>query len=318
VSGLIGPLAYTYENYKIEPIAAPEIVTGEVAQPTVEPAGADEFSIASFNVENLFDFNDPHPSDPPLPTRSQYNLDLLKMADAIAAMGAPTIVGLQEVEHIDILDDLAGQAAIAQYDYQPFLIEGTDSRGIDVCYLVRGDQATVEGVTALAAPEGLTSRPPLLITTTIHLDSSDVTVYVLNNHFTSMAGGEKPTEPRRKAQAAWNVTLVEQFLAGDAGAYVVVLGDLNSFYDSPPLDVLREANLRHVYELVEPERPYSYIYQGESETLDHILVTESLYEHLVRMEVLHINADYPPPVPDDASARRVSDHDPLIAVFQIK
>ncbi len=29
----------------------------------------------------------------------------------------------------------------------------------------------------------------------------------------------------------------------------------------------------HVYEFVEPERPYTYIYQGESETLDHILIT---------------------------------------------
>jgi predicted extracellular nuclease len=96
---------------------------------------------------------------------------------------------------------------------------------------------------------------------------------------------------------------------------VVVLGDLNSFYDSPPLDAVREAGLRHVYEFSEPERPYTYIFQGESETLDHILVTPSLYELLVRVEALHINADYPPPVPGDPSARRVSDHDPLVAVF---
>ncbi len=85
-------------------------------------------------------------------------------------MGAPTIVGLQEVENIDVLEDLAEQEAIADYDYQPFLVEGTDSRGIDVGYLVRGDQATVEGASAYPAPEGLTSRPPLLITVTLHLD----------------------------------------------------------------------------------------------------------------------------------------------------
>jgi predicted extracellular nuclease len=157
-----------------------------------------------------------------------------------------------------------------------------------------------------------------VITTTLHLDSGDTTVYVLNNHFTSMSGGEKPTEPRRTAQAAWNATLVEQILAGDPEAYVVVLGDLNSFYDSPPLDLLRDAGLRHIYEFVEPERPYSYIYQGVSETLDHILVTPSLYELLTAVEAVHINADYPLPLPDDASARRVSDHDPIVAVFAIK
>jgi predicted extracellular nuclease len=96
---------------------------------------------------------------------------------------------------------------------------------------------------------------------------------------------------------------------------VAVLGDLNSFYEAPPMDVLREGGLRHVYEFLEPERPYAYIYRGVSENLDHILVTPSLYEHLVRVEVLHINADYPPRIPGDSSARRVSDHDPLIATF---
>jgi predicted extracellular nuclease len=284
----------------------------------LEPAGTGEFSIATFNVENLFDSSDPHPSDLPLPSRSQYELDLTKTANAIEAMGAPTIVGLQEVENIGVLERLVKQDSIAGYSYQPFLVEGTDSRGIDVAYLVRADQATVEGATAFAAPEGLTSRPPLVITTTIHLERSDQTVYVLNNHFTSMSEGEIPTEPRRKAQAAWNVTLVQRILAQDPQAHVVVMGDLNSFYDSPPLDVLREAGLRHAYEFVEPDRPYTYIFQGESETLDHILVTPSLYEELARVTVLHIGSDYPPPIPDDPSARAVSDHDALVVIFSLQ
>ncbi|MGD8623158.1 MAG: lamin tail domain-containing protein [Anaerolineae bacterium] len=312
---VVGPLAYTYENFKIEPIAPPTVGHVEASPPALAPAGPAEFSVATFNVENLFDAAEPNPSDPPLPSRSQYALDLFKTAGTIVAMGAPDVVGLQEVENVGILEDLAGQEALAAYDYQPFLVEGSDSRGIDVGYLVRGDRATVEGAVAFPAPEGLTSRPPLLITVTLHLSPGDLTVYLLNNHFTSMSGGEKPTEPRRMAQAAWNVTLAEEILARDPEAHVVVLGDLNSFYDSPPLDVLREAGLRHVYEFVAPLRPYSYVYQGVSETLDHLLVTPSLYEHLVRVEVLHVNADYPLPLPDDDSIHGTSDHDPLLAVF---
>ena len=313
-----GPLAFTYENYKIEPISLPVISAVERPLPALQPAGAGEFSVATFNVENLFDSSDPHPSDPPIPSRSQYELDLLKTASAIEAMGAPTIVGLQEVENIGILDRLVEVDSIAGYGYQPFLIEGSDSRGIDVGYLVRANQATVEGVAAFAAPDGLTSRPPLIITATVHMESGDQTVYVVNNHFLSMSGGELPTEPRRKAQAAWNVTLVERILDQNAQAHVIVLGDLNSFYESPPLDVLREAGLRHVYEFVEPERPYTYIYEGVSETLDHMLLTPSLYEGLARVEVLHIGADYPPPIPDDTSARAVSDHDALVVVFSLE
>jgi predicted extracellular nuclease len=315
LTNAVGPLAYTYENYKIEPIELPIITPTDRPLSTIGSPAPNQFSIATFNVENLFDSRAPHPTDPPLPSRDEYELDLAKTANAIAAMGAPTIVGLQEVENIGILEKLIEQDSVAGYDYLPFLIEGTDSRGIDVAYLVRGDQADVVGTAALPAEGGLTSRPPLLITTTVHLDHGNQTVYVFNNHFTSMSGGEKPTEPRRKAQAAWNVTLVERILADTPDALVVVLGDLNSFYISPPMDVLREAGLRHVYELVEPDRPYTYIYQGESETLDHIWLSPSLYEHLSGVTALHINADYPPPIPGDPSARRVSDHDPLVAVF---
>ena len=296
----------------------PTISPVERPLPMLDPAATGEFSVATFNAENLFDSSDPHPSDLPLPSRSQYELDLTKMASAIEAMGAPTIVGLQEVENIGILERLVEQDAIADFSYQPFLVEGTDSRGIDVAYLVRGDQATVEGATAFAAPEGLTSRPPLVITATVHLESGDHTVFVINNHFTSMSGGELPTEPRRKAQAAWNVTLVERILAQDPDALVLVMGDLNSFYESPPLDVLREADLRHAYEFVEPDRPYTYVYQGVSETLDHVLMTPALYEGLVRVSVLHVGADYPPPIPDDPSARSVSDHDALMVVFSLE
>ena len=313
-----GPLAFTYDNYKIEPISLPAIDVVERPLPQLEPVAPREFSVATFNVENLFDSSDPHPSDPPLPSRSQYELDLTKMANAIEAMGAPTIVGLQEVENIGILERLVAQDTIAGYSYQPFLVEGTDSRGIDVAYLVRAEQATVEGVAAFAAPEGLTSRPPLVITATVHLEGGDQTVYLLNNHFTSMSGGEIPTEPRRKAQADWNVTLVQRILARDPQAHAIVMGDLNSFYDSPPLDILREAGLRHAYEFVEPERPYTYIYQGVSQTLDHMLMTPALYEGLVRVAVLHVNADYPPPVPGDPTAQATSDHDPLVITFSLE
>ena len=315
VSALYGPLAYTYEQYKIEPVTAPLVSSAAVPLPTLEPVSADQFSIATFNAENFFDIRDPHPSDPPKLSAGEYRSRLTKAANAILAMGAPTVIGLQEIENLAVLEDIAAEELLAEYEYQAFLIEGTDSRGIDNGYLVRGDLAKVEGISAHPAPEGLTSRPPLLITVTVQLESSVQTIYLLNNHFTSMSAGEEATEPRRNAQAAWNVTLVERLRRENPTAKVAVLGDLNSFYTAQPLDTLRAAGLRHIYEYLPTERPYSYIYQGESETLDHILVTPSLYEQLVRVEVAHINADYPLPAQGDTSARRSSDHDPVVAVF---
>jgi predicted extracellular nuclease len=267
-------------------------------------------------VENFFDFQEPHPSDPPMPSLREYHLKLSKTAEAIMAMGAPTVVSLQEIENVGVLDDLAAEQAISQFHYQPVLIEGDDSRGIDVGYLVRGDRAEIVEATAMPAPEGLTSRPPLLLTITLEtLSNETVTIYLLNNHFTSMSEGETVTEPRRVAQASWNLSLVKQVQEQEPDAFIVVLGDLNSFYESPPIDTLRDGGLRHVYEFVAPEIPYTYIYEGESETLDHILVSPPLYEHLIQVEALHIDADFSLAAPDDATPRHVSDHDPLIAIF---
>ncbi|MEN8172158.1 MAG: endonuclease/exonuclease/phosphatase family protein, partial [Chloroflexota bacterium] len=149
----------------------------------------------------------------------------------------------------------------------------------------------------------------------VQTSAGAVTVFVANNHFTSMSAGEAATEPRRDAQAAWNVTVLETVLAANPDAYVVILGDLNSFYNALPIDTLRDAGLHHVFEIVPEDERYSYIYQGASQTLDHIMVTANLFDLLIRTEVLHVNADYAPPVPGDESPMRKSDHDPVIATF---
>jgi len=65
------------------------------------------------------------------------------------------------------------------------------------------------------------------------------------------------------------------------------------------------------------EERYNYIYLGESQVLDHILVTPSLFDLLKKVEILHVNADYAPAIPDDPSPLRKSDHDPVITIFSL-
>ena len=317
VQDLAGPLAYTFEQYKIEPLTAPLVISEERELPALEPAAENQFSVATFNVENLFDTTDPHPSSPPRPSRDAYENKINKIAAAIEAMGAPAIIGLQEVENVDVLEDIAALDLLAAYGYEGYLVEGPDSRGIDVAYLVRGDRVTVETVEAFPEPTGLTTRPPLLIKATIDLASGPQTVYVLNNHLSSLSSGEAATEPRRTGQAAWNLNIMGQVLAEDPEAQFIVMGDLNSFLDTPPLDVLQDAGLHHAYEFFAnvEDVPYTYIFQGAAQTLDHILMSEGLFAQVTDVATLAIDADYPLAAADDPSPRRVSDHDPLLVVF---
>ena len=96
-----------------------------------------------------------------------------------------------------------------------------------------------------------------------------------------------------------------------------MIGDLNSYLNSPPIDLLREAGLTHVFEILPEGDRYTYIFEGVSQTLDHILVTQSLWERLDRVGVLHADADYPPMEPGDTSPERKSDHDPVVATFSL-
>ena len=47
----------------------------------------------TWNVENLFDTLEPHPSDPPMPLPSEYQAELTKVASTIQAAGFPIIIG---------------------------------------------------------------------------------------------------------------------------------------------------------------------------------------------------------------------------------
>ena len=313
VSEITGPLAFLYGNYKIEPVDEYELVARIRRVEPLEPLPEGYFSLMTWNVENLFDFVVPHPSSPPLPKVSEYKRDITKVALTIEAAGFPTVIGFQEVENIEILEDIAAELILADYAYQPFLIEGTDSRGIDVGYLVRGDRATVLEQVQYPAPGNITSRPPLLIE--VQLGEDSPALYVLNNHFTSMSGGEEATEPRRNAQAAWNAEIAAELLAANPEAYLVVMGDLNSYYNSLPLDTLQEGGLTNLFDTLDPDERYTYVYEGNSQVLDHILANPALLDLLVSVNVLHSNADFPPPLSTDASLFHKSDHDPVIATF---
>ncbi|MCP4589593.1 MAG: hypothetical protein GY842_02505 [bacterium] len=324
VGNLIGPLAFTFDRYKIEPVEPPEIIpASDDSIPQFPQPDPGQFSVATFNVENFFDNQDPHlpGNSPPRPSRDEYEHKRDQIVDTIVALGIPTVIGFQEVENVGVLEDVAAQSPLEGYDYQAVLIEGPSSRDIDVGFLVRGDQATLEGMGQYQAPEGLFSRPPLMITVTVHTAAAgDATVYAIVNHFISKSGGEALTEPRRVMEAEWNARLVDDILIDDPQAYVVVLGDLNDYYDSAPLWALTEGSipggrLVNAASALPPTGRYSYIYQGVSQLLDHILTTPALAARQVRVDVLHVNADYPPADPQDSSPRHSSDHDPVVVTF---
>jgi predicted extracellular nuclease len=102
-----------------------------------------EFSVATFNLQNLFDtVNEPDKHDDAT-SPEDYALQLDKLAEAIHDdLLEPTIIGVQEVENLTVLNDLAARPEI-KAEYEAVLVDGPDERGIDVGLLYRVDQVRV-------------------------------------------------------------------------------------------------------------------------------------------------------------------------------
>jgi uncharacterized protein len=97
---------------------------------------------------------------------------------------------------------------------------------------------------------------------------------------------------------------VNQLVSADAQARIVVLGDLNDFEFSAPMMTLKGAGLSPLVERLPANERYTYVYQGNSQALDHILVSSETSRHVVGYDVVHVNSEF---------AAQASDHDPGVA-----
>lgn len=147
---------------------------------------------------------------------------------------------------------------------------------------------------------------------------------LVNNHFDSKFGSaplygteqnstERQEDPtvnggldRRRGQAQAVHDYVDPFLAD--GANVVVLGDFNEFEFISPLSSILTQELENLTLRLDPDERYSFIFDGNSQSLDHILVSEGL-SPWTTFDAVHINAEFA------ATFTRASDHEPLVAAI---
>ncbi|MBK1704696.1 endonuclease/exonuclease/phosphatase family protein [Halochromatium glycolicum] len=151
-------------------------------------------------------------------------------------------------------------------------------------------------------------------------------ITVVVNHFSSKSGSapilgvEQPFEARqeevtvngsldeRQTQSAAVQGFVGDLLAADPAAKIVVLGDFNEFEFVSPLLDLEDTGLTNLTWRLDENERYSFIFQGNSQSLDHILVSDSLVDAAL-FDIVHLNAEFA------ETASRASDHEPLLAAL---
>ncbi|MFI5925961.1 lamin tail domain-containing protein [Micromonospora sp. NPDC051543] len=154
------------------------------------------------------------------------------------------------------------------------------------------------------------------------------TLWALSNHYSS---GPDSRVGQRREQAAYGAAIVTAIEAADQDARVVYGGDLNVFprpddpiataaqpTPSDQLAPLYDAGLHNLWDNLVADVPasaYSYSFEGQAQTLDHLFVNDALYGDLVQVRAAHVNADWPAEFTGDGS-RGSSDHDPQVARFR--
>ncbi|MBI5930995.1 MAG: endonuclease/exonuclease/phosphatase family protein [Chloroflexi bacterium] len=387
---LTGNLVYAFARYTLQIDTLPEVQAGVAPDqntPIVAADPASQFTIATFNVENLYDFyNDPFDiNDNPenlafnyVPrTLEAYQTHITKLAHQIVeALHSPDILGLQEIEDQDVcvggliygtcsnevdnanglpdaLEDLSIEIAHLTNSaiiYMPAIDrDSADTRGITQAFLYRTDRVAMPIAPEdpilgprpddpnadkfpmnqeISNPKSLSKmfaigtpqydRAPLV--GLFHIfpagmtapDSPYIEVYIADNHFIS---NPDASNVLREGQASYNIELAQSVLAANPDAYYIVAGDLNNYPYSSEVSLF-EPVFNNLWDEIPAVSRYTYVYQGQTQTLDQILVSPALTELLASVGVAHVNSDYPYQLMEDAtSLYHSTDHDPVVATF---
>jgi predicted extracellular nuclease len=350
VRSLVGVVDYTFGMYKLQPTSFDVKTHRLPAMPVSKRSGPDgDLTITTYNVENLFDLIDNPDKDDEgsTPTPEELEVQLTKLAASIETeLELPEIMVLQEVENTEIAQDLGDRVnEAAGTGYVATSFETSDARGIEVAFLWDGDR--VELLDAFQLPGekvedafGPTSPSPGREPLYGKFRVDGEVVHIVGNHFKSK-GGDDPlygvnwppirvTEAQRKAQAEAVREFVDVLLDGDPDAMVMVAGDLNDFsFSEPgegpdnPVAILQGIDggipLLNLVDLEKPAEQFTFIFDANSQVLDHMLVTPELYGRVVAADLLHFNASFPDAFgADPTTTVRASDHDPVEGRFSLR
>ena len=141
---------------------------------------------------------------------------------------------------------------------------------------------------------------------------------MVGNHWTSRQGStalfgpRQPQAPggqtKREAQAQIMTDVVDERLAEDLEAWVVVAGDCNEVPFGEPHRMLERMGLTNLMATLPAGERDTSVFAGNAQAIDRLLVSVALEERLVPdgFDIVQVNAEYREPA---------SDHDPQVARF---
>ncbi|NUV57285.1 endonuclease/exonuclease/phosphatase [Streptomyces coelicolor] len=342
-----GPLDYNqYGGYTLVASELGTLEAGGTKRETTRAQHRSELAIATYNVENLDPSDDTFAahaeaivhnlSSPDIVSLEEIqdnngatddgtvaaDVTLAKLIDAIEAAGGPRY-DWRAVDPADKQDGGQPGGNIRQaFLFNPGRVSFTDRPG--------GDATTPTDVVKDRGKAALTLSPGRIAPDSAAFEDSRKplagefvfrgrTVVVIANHFSSKGGDQSLTsqyqppvrssETQRHLQAREVHDFTAKILKVQKNAAVVALGDINDFEFSRTTRIMEGGGVlwSAIRSLPASER-YSYVYQGNSQVLDQILISPSIRRQCsFSYDSVHINAEF---------HDQISDHDPQVLRFK--
>src|SRR3954471_11128714 len=346
---IVGVLDYNFGNPFIEVTSTVQRVDNHLQREVAADTSPSELAVATFNFENLDTTDPPakfaqlaaeivtNLKSPDVIAGEEVQDDngpadtgtvgadqtLNELVAAIQAAGGPTY----EYRYINPVNDQDGGEPGGNIR-QVFLFR-TD-RGVSFVDRPGGDSTTATTVVNGAGGPELSASPGRIAPGDAAFTASRKPLageflvggrrlFVIANHFNSKGGDQpllgrfqppqRPSETQRHQQAQIVHDFVASILAADPNADVVVDGDLNDFEFSDTDSILKGTILDDLIETLPLNERYTYVFEGNSQTLDHILLTKALSSQSPAYDVVHVNSEF---------ADQPSDHEPSVVRLAVK
>ena len=253
-------------------------------------AQSQSLTIVELNCENLFDYHDDVGKDDseylPEATRhwnkKRYWRKLNNIAQELLSCSdesIPDLIALCEVENDSVLHDLTRRSLLRNAGYDYLTTSSPDVRGIDVALLYSPFSfAPIRSYPIRVTPiEGM--RPTRDILYACGEVFSGDTLHVFVVHLPSRYGGERYSRPFRQTAVDRLCQSIDSIRAVSPEAKLLIAGDFN---DGPDSDILRGIYRHGLHNLTKDARGENgvkgtYRYQGEWESIDHILASPYIY-----------------------------------------
>jgi endonuclease/exonuclease/phosphatase family metal-dependent hydrolase len=251
-----------------------------------------EYTIAFYNVENLFDtINDPATWDDDFTpegkleyTTKRYQNKLVNLSNVLSSIdknNLPAIIGLCEVENRSVLDALIGQDKLKDAEYGIAHTDSPDARGIDCALLYKKNEFKYLNHNTI----GIHFKTRDILHVQGILGAAD-TLDIFVNHWPSRIGGIAKSEKNRVFVAEQLKLAVNKLQEKNPKAKIIIMGDFN---DEPNNKSTEEAlaatnntntsNPKALYNLMydlKLQGKGTYNYKGNWNMLDNLIVSNSL------------------------------------------